>query len=273
MTQLHHTRWLISCCATVAILLQCCAVTAQSAAGALQVNQPPATEPQFKPTPEQLGDSLMGHQRYQAAIEAYKQVPPDSADVWNKMGVAYQLLYNVTDAERCYQAAIRLDPHNGTAINNMGSIYMAQKQYSTAEKAYRKAVKLDPHSALFRKNLGTALLADHKYKKGWEAYQAALAIDPQIFDHVTSVRVENPASVQDRGAMNYYMAKGCVRAGMNERAVEYLRLALNEGFTTPKKIIADAEFTPLHDVSAFQKLLDSQGVHLEPIGAHPTVRQ
>jgi len=24
--------------------------------------------------------------------------------------------------------------------------------------------------------------------------------------------------------MNYYMAKGCVRAGMNDRAIEYLRM-------------------------------------------------
>ena len=42
--------------------------------------------------------------------------------------------------------------------------------------------------------------------------------------------------------MNYYMAKGCVRAGMTERAIEYLRMALNEGFTSPKKLTADNEF-------------------------------
>jgi hypothetical protein len=72
------------------------------------------------------------------------------------------------------------------------------------------------------------------------------------------VRVENPASVQDRGAMNYYMAKGCVRAGQNERAIEYLRMALNEGFTSPKKIAADGEFAALRDVPAFQQMLAAQ---------------
>jgi hypothetical protein len=71
--------------------------------------------------------------------------------------------------------------------------------------------------------------------------------------------VENPATVQERGAMNYYMAKGCVRAGQNDRAIEYLRMALNEGFTTPKKIIADAEFAALRSLPAFQQLLASQG--------------
>jgi hypothetical protein len=58
--------------------------------------------------------------------------------------------------------------------------------------------------------------------------------------------------------MNYYMAKGCVRTGHNEQAIEYLRMALNEGFTNPKKIIADSEFAGLRGVPAFQQLLAAQ---------------
>ena len=66
--------------------------------------------PQFQPTPEQLGDSLMAHQRYQAAIEAYKKAPEKSSESWNKMGVAYQLMFNHDEARRCYQKALKLDP-------------------------------------------------------------------------------------------------------------------------------------------------------------------
>ena len=146
------------------------------------------------------------------------------------------------------------------AVNNLGTIYVSLKEYATAERTYKRALKLDPKSALIQKNLGTVLLAEHKYKKGWQAYQGALAIDPQIFENNSSVRVENPASVQDRGAMNYYMAKGCVKAGMNERAIEYLRMAMNEGFTNPKKIIADSEFAALRDDPAFQQMLAAQRI-------------
>jgi hypothetical protein len=59
--------------------------------------------------------------------------------------------------------------------------------------------------------------------------------------------------------MNYYMAKGCVRAGQNERAIEFLRMALNEGFTNPKKIIADSEFAGLRGIPAFEQLIADQG--------------
>ena len=216
----------------------------------------PVSTPQ--PTPEQLGDALMAHQRYQAAIEAYKKAPPNEAAPWNKMGIAYQLMFDMTDAMHCYQTSHKLDPKNANVLNNLGTVYDAMKNYHQAEKMYRKALKIDPQSALIRKNLGTNLLAQHKYEKGWQQYQAAVQIDPTIFQGASRLRVQNPASISDRGAMNYYMAKGCVRAGMPQQAIEYLRRALNQGFTSPKKIIEDNEFATLHGIPAFEELLSSQ---------------
>jgi len=258
---------------TLAVLAAPSAVILGQATAFIPESSQAAPPAQFQPSPEQVGDSFMAHQRYQAAIEQYRKAPPTSIDALNKMGVAFQLMFNYTDAARCYQAALKLDPKNAVAFNNMGSIYMAQKDYSKAERTYHKAVKLDPHSALFRKNLGTALLAERKYKKGWQAYQEALGLDPQIFDHSNSIRVQNPSSVQDRGAMNFYLAKGCVKAGMPGKAIYYLRLALNEGFTTPKKIMADAEFATLYDVPEFQQMLAAQGVYLPNNPPHPPERQ
>ncbi len=220
--------------------------------------QPVAASPLPAATPEDIGDSLMAQQHYQAAIEAYKKSPQRSADVWNKLGIAYQLMFNPEEASRCYEASLRLDRKNARVMNNLGTIYDSEKEYSNAERMYHKALKLDPKSALIYKNLGTNLLAQRKYKQGWEVYKTALELDPNIFRGSTSPRVQNPASTEERGAMNYYMAKGCVRAGMSDCAIEYLRMALNEGFTSPKKIEADGEFAGLLNVPAFQQLLAEQ---------------
>ena len=217
-----------------------------------------ASLPKAETTAEQLGDALMAHQRYQAAIEAYKKAPSSDADAWNKMGIAYQLMFNLTDAMHCYRTSDKLSPKNSNVLNNLGTVYDALKEYHNAEKMYRKALKVEPNSALIRKNLGTNLLTQHKYEKGWEEYKAALKIDPQVFDNTSRPHVENPASVSDRGAMNYYLAKGCARAGMPERAIQYLRMALSEGYTNPKKISADNEFAALHGMPDFEELLSSQ---------------
>src|SRR6185369_324852 len=129
--------------------------------------------PKPQPTPEQLGDALMAHQRYQAAIDAYKKAPASEPAVWNKLGIAYQLMFDLTDAMQSYQKAHKLDPKNSNVLNNLGTVFDAMKQYRNAEKMYRKALKIDPHSALVLKNLGTNLLAQHKYEKGWQQYQLA----------------------------------------------------------------------------------------------------
>jgi len=218
----------------------------------------PGLAPGMQPTPEQLGDSLSAHQRYQAAIAAYARIPAPTASVWNKMGIAYQMMFNLKDATRCYNASIKLDPKNATVLNNLATVYDSLKQYGIAERYYRKALKLDPRSALILRNLGSNQLAQHRYKKGWEAYQSALAIDPQIFQNRSGASVENPATTQERGAMHYYMAKGCVSTGNPDCAIQNLRLAINEGYTNPKKIASDGSFASLHELPAFQQMIAAQ---------------
>jgi len=39
------------------------------------------------------------------------------------MGIAYQMMFNLADAARCYQASLRLDPKNARVFNNLGTVY------------------------------------------------------------------------------------------------------------------------------------------------------
>lgn len=221
------------------------------------VPQPPAASapPELQPTPEQIGDAFMAHQRYQEAIAAYKRDTKVSAAEWNKVGIAYEMMFDPNDGERSFKESLRLEPRNASVINNLGTVYDSKKKYKQAERMYRKAIRIDPDSAIIYKNLGTNLLARKKYEQGWEAYSKALALDPQIFDKGGASAVQNAASLQERGAMNYYMAKSCVQAGLTDRAIQFLRLALSEGFTSPKKIAADSSFAKLHGIPAFEQLI------------------
>ena len=223
--------------------------------------QPRVSTPEIQVTPENVGDAYLARRHYQQEIAAYKKIPVKSADVWNKMGVAYELMFDLKDAEACFKKSLHIDRHNARVMNNLGTVYDSMKKYRAAERMYRKAIKADPNSAVFRKNLGTNLLTRHKYEKGLKAYQQALALDPQIFDGHGASAVQNPASLQDRGAMNYYMAKSCVEAGQEDLAIRFLRRALNQGFTSAQKVAEDGSFAPLHDNPAFQKLLAEREKH------------
>jgi Tfp pilus assembly protein PilF len=208
--------------------------------------------------PEELGDLQMVRKHYQAAIESYEQVTPKTSSIWNKIGIAYQQLFVNEEARKNYEMALKVNPKNADAMNNLGSVYYSLKEYGHAEHMYRKALKINPKSALIYKNLGTNLLAEDKFKKGWDCYQAALTIDPGIFERASQLRIGEPTPVQKRGAMNYYLAKSYTRVGMPELAVSYLRMAIDEGFTDRKKVLADKEFASLHGVSAFEQLISEQ---------------
>jgi tetratricopeptide (TPR) repeat protein len=252
------------------LLTAACAISIQ-----LAIPQPPATAlfsagqptPTVTPpqtSPEQLGDLNMLHQHYQAAVDAYKKAPRNSADAWNKMGIAYQMMHKSDEATHCYKMSIKLNPGNAHVLNNLGTLYDSLKQPRTAERMYRRALKVDPESAITYKNLGSNLLSQKKYSKGWDAYKAALTLDPNIFANSSNLQVEAGASLEERGALNYYMARGCVRVGQDTCAIEYLRLALSERYTTPKKLEADSEFSSLRGTPAFEQLLAARGSYGKP---------
>jgi pentatricopeptide repeat protein len=58
--------------------------------------------------------------------------------------------------------------------------------------------------------------------------------------------------------MNYYMAMSYANAGQPEKAVDYLRMAIDEGFTDRKRVLMDKEFASLRGSSAFERLIAEQ---------------
>lgn len=206
-------------------------------------------------TPEELGDIYEIRGRYHAAAVTYAKVEQPSAAVWNKMGIAYQMLFDLKDAMRCYKEALRLDSSNPRVLNNMATIYEQQRQFSKAEHYYRRALKFDDQNPVLLKNLGTNQLMQHKHEAGAKAYRAALALDPHIFERREGPQMNDPAPASERGTTNYFKAQSCARAGLNDCALTHLRKAINEGAASRKRIVADRAFDALRESPGLQKLL------------------
>lgn len=214
--------------------------------------------PHFTITPEVQGDILMAHQRYVAALDAYRQAPPDSAVLWNKMGIANHHMFNLRDAQRDYEKALKLNPKYSEAWNNLGAVYYGEKLFHESERAYKKALKLNPKSAMFYSNLGTAYLAEGKVKKGAECYRTALSLDPNVFESDPAARIAETGPTQEIATLNYLLAKTYAEAGRKTEALVYLRKAIDEGFNDRKKILDDKEFAILRNVPEFQQLMSDK---------------
>lgn len=207
-------------------------------------------------TPERRGDIYMARKMYREAIEAYKEAPQNSAVIWNKLGIAHHQMMQLDVAKKYYERSVRLNPKYAEAVNNLGTIYYAKKSYRRAISQYKKALKLTPNSATLYSNLGTAHFARKKYEDAAQAYRQALALDPDVFEHRSSYGVLlQESNVEERAKFHYYLAKTYAQAGMNDRALLYIRKALEEGFKERKKFLEEPEFAALLELPEFKELM------------------
>jgi tetratricopeptide (TPR) repeat protein len=209
-------------------------------------------------TDEQRGDFLIISRQYQAAIEAYSKVQQPSATLWNKMGIAYQMLFDSKNAARCYKESLKIDPDHPGALNNLATLEDARKNYAAAERLYRQALKITPGSARVFKNLGTNLMMQHRYSESSDAYAQALTLDSHILDPNSGPSTDARVSIKDLGEVSYISARSCARAGLNDCAIQHLRKAFDEGFATIKQVASDNDFEALRGKPEFEHLLAEQ---------------
>ena len=84
----------------------------------------------------------------------------------------------------------------------------------------------------------------------------ALSLDKDVFEHHGSYGVLlEERSVEERAKFHFYLARTYAKAGMNERALQYIRKALEEGFKEKKKLMEEPEFEALRELPEFKELM------------------
>lgn len=214
-----------------------------------QAVQPPVTN-------ELRGDIYMARKMYRDAIDMYRDGPSDSAVLANKIGIAFHQLSQLDLARKNYERAIKLNPRYSEAINNLGTIYYSQKSYRRSINLYKRALKVSSPAASIYANLGASYFARKDYKQATVYYQKALELDPDVFEHHGNFgTIMQERDVEERATYHLYLAKMYASTGSAERALIYLRKALEEGVKDRSKIPDMPEFASLKRDPAFAQLL------------------
>lgn len=208
---------------------------------------------------ERRADIYMARKMYREAGDTYRQairLEPASAKLVNKLGISYHQLLLLSHARREYERAWKLDRSYSQALNNLGTVYHAQRKYRRAIRTYKRALEISPYSASIHSNLGTSYFARRKAKDASQSYLRALELDPEVFEtRGTFGTLLQERSVGNRAKYYYFMAKAYAGAEMWDRAVLYLRKALEEGFGSIRKVANDQAFAAMHEFPAFQRLV------------------
>ncbi|MBW3622626.1 MAG: tetratricopeptide repeat protein [Armatimonadetes bacterium] len=98
-----------------------------------------------------LGLAYAGRERWEDAIDAYRQAveksPEDKSELawaYLAMGIAYGNMKRPQDEIASFRQATEADPEYDKAWFNLGNAYIKQKNYSAAVRAYQEVVKRNP---------------------------------------------------------------------------------------------------------------------------------
>jgi Flp pilus assembly protein TadD len=75
--------------------------------------------------------------RFTAVARAH----PDLVEAQHMVGLAYQRCAMVDDAERAYQAALKLRPNHGASLSNLGELYYRAGKLTEARQYWESAIK------------------------------------------------------------------------------------------------------------------------------------
>ena len=208
---------------------------------------------------ENSGDSFREQKMFSDAMDYYRAAlakGPRTAVLYNKLGIAEMQLTRLSDAQKDFERAIKMNKQFPEAYNNLGVVHYIRKKYKNAIKEYTKAVELRADSASFHSNLGTAYFARKEFEKANAEYIRAMQLDPEIFERRSQGGISaHLSSPEDRAHFDYVMAKLFAKNGYSDRSLEYLRKAMEEGYSKINDVFRDAEFAELRKDKRFSDLM------------------
>ena len=223
--------------------------------------EPPALETSREDL-EKKGDELRAQKDFLDALDYYRtalgKAPSDSA-LLNKLGMTELFLRHFPEAKKYLEHSVRADKHNANAYNNLGVVEYAEKKYNRAIKDYKRAISLRSDMASYYSNLGSAYFSKQDFDKADAAYDKAMALDPDVFERSSRNGISAQlAGPDDRAHYNYVMAKLYARTGATDKALLYLRKAMEEGYPGIGSVYKDGEFTQVRKDPRFMALMNAK---------------
>ena len=192
---------------------------------------PPMTPRQIA---EMRADILMARKEFNDAIRSYQQIlfsEPQNAALLNKVGVAYQQLYDLNHASHFYKRAMKADKSFASPVNNLGTVEFELKHYGRAINCYKKALVFQTDMPTVYSNLGYAYFENKEYPQAMNSFGKALSLDPDILSrHAGYGSIVQQRTATDPGLFYFFVAKTYAASGDAERAAHYLKLARDQGY-------------------------------------------
>ncbi|MDD5299165.1 MAG: tetratricopeptide repeat protein [Gallionella sp.] len=113
-----------------------------------------------------------------SALQKAAELLPDSADVYNNLGLAFMDVDRLDEAEASLRHALKIKPGFAEACSNLGIVLRSMARLDEAEASYRRALQTEPDYAEAHYNLGITLQELGRLNEAEASFRRALEIKP-----------------------------------------------------------------------------------------------
>lgn len=210
---------------------------------------------------EDTGDQLREARDYRSAVACYRLAARKhaSASFYNKIAISELLLMHPVEAEKAAKKAVYKDKFLAAAWNNLAVSYYMRSQFEFAIRCYRRAILLNPNFASFHNNLAAALMDSQQFEGAMVEFRKAFEIDPSFFEHHSQNGVSaHLSSPQNRAEFSFVMARLFAANGDLDRALHFLRAAIEDGYPKVDDVYRDQEFASVRKDDRFLALMEER---------------
>ena len=94
--------------------------------------------------------------------------------------IIFKLVFQVQEAEDCYNTALALAPNHSDSLNNLANIKREQGNTEEAVRLYLKALEVYPEFAVAHSNLASVLQQQGKLHEALMHYKEAIRYDKPL---------------------------------------------------------------------------------------------
>uniref|UniRef100_A0A665UAI9 UDP-N-acetylglucosamine--peptide N-acetylglucosaminyltransferase 110 kDa subunit n=1 Tax=Echeneis naucrates TaxID=173247 RepID=A0A665UAI9_ECHNA len=161
------------------------------------------TQPNFAVAWSNLGCVFNAQGEIWLAIHHFEK--PHFPDAYCNLANALKEKGNVSEAEECYNTALRLCPTHADSLNNLANIKREQGNIEEAVQLYRKALEVFPEFAAAHSNLASVLQQQGKLQEALMHYKEfALKISPTFADAYSNMGNTLKEMQDVQGALQCY---------------------------------------------------------------------
>jgi tetratricopeptide (TPR) repeat protein len=171
------------------------------------------------------------------------------------------------------EMAIALDPKLVSPLIHLGLIYSNRGDTDGAVELLKKALKIDQNNLDVHNNYGTILSAQSKFEEAIPHFLFVLKRDPshlqarinlsQTYEEaglygeaMTEYRTLDKTITHNKGYIYYRMARVHSQQNNFAECINYLEMALNDGFDVLKLIKSDKGFVRFRETTAYNRFLE-----------------